>query len=106
MLDVIVFALLFGGNHILVYILFAQNMHKKLFFQAPNAKFSLLWEGEPLPTLGRFAPSQCSSKDRSLGFSTPPPPEKFLVTGLYLKYQQNLKEIAVLAMPCENVKIF
>ena len=51
-------------------VIFAQNMHQKLFFQAPNAKFSL-------PPLGRFAPSQCSSKFRSLGFSKPPPPKNF-----------------------------
>ena len=35
------------------------------FFPAPNAKFSLPWEGTltDLPPLGRFAPSQFSSQD-------------------------------------------
>ena len=36
--------LLFGGNHILV--IFAQNMHQKLFLRAPNWKYSLPWEGD------------------------------------------------------------
>ena len=35
--------LLFGGNNILV--IFAQNMHQKLFFRAQNATFSLPWKG-------------------------------------------------------------
>ena len=55
--------LLFGGNHIPV--IFAPNMHQKLFFRAPKANFYLPWEGRhplrpppPPHPLGRFAPSQ------------------------------------------------
>ena len=42
--------LLFGGSHILV--IFAQiYASETVFFPAPNAKFSLPWEGIPLPDL-------------------------------------------------------
>ena len=41
-------------------------------------KFPLPWEGghpfQILPQVGRSAPSQFSSEDRSLGFLNPPPP--------------------------------
>ena len=53
--------LLFGGNHILV--IFAQNMHQKLFFRAPNAKFSLPWEGGTPP---RPSPRSVASLHRKL----------------------------------------
>ena len=66
--------------------MFAQNMHQKRFFQAPNAKISpaLCPSPRSVASLPRM---QFSSEVRSLGFSKPPPPpEKFLVTGL----EQNL----------------
>ena len=51
--------LVFGGNHILV--IFAQNMHQKLFFQAENAKISLPWEGTP--TLPDLPPARSAHSD-------------------------------------------
>ena len=78
--------LVFGGNHILV--IFAQNMHQKLFFSGSQCKIVPALGGEtssPRPSLAR---SLCSLAVLLGGlltriFDSPPPPEKkCLVTGL------------------------
>ena len=73
----------FGGNHILV--IFAPNMHQKLFSRAPNAKSSLHWEGMSPPPgvspppLGRFAPGEGGGGGGRANFAFGDPRNSFLI---------------------------